>query len=163
MLTYFACGTRYENANIVSIFLKQQGIGREALDFLGSNFKIAQTDNSIWRLQRRLAKKVGSEEGVKALMPCSSQVVAASFDNLNLDVTRHFGANGHVDLIAGIGYFLASLSTSKVALTAETSRSLDCDRDLDPDGAIIRKTWLRFRKQVFACMQEGEALQATSD
>lgn len=154
VLTSFACNTWYKNANVLAIVLKEQGIGRNGLDFLADALKICQTDNYQWRLWTRLADKLGSEAEMRRLIPLCACLIACSFDNVNLDILKHFGGGGHVDLVAAIGYYHALESRRRVAELPQQPLRLDFVRDFGVDAPRMTATWERFQRQILTCMQE---------
>lgn len=113
-LTSFARNTWFKYVTVVGIFLKQKGVGIGALDWLASHLKITQTDNYLWRLHKRMSASVSRESAQNVLVPSNAQLVAMSFDNVNLDASRHCGANGHVDLV--IAYFHVDPSQTRVVV-----------------------------------------------
>ncbi|CAB1118657.1 unnamed protein product [Ectocarpus sp. CCAP 1310/34] len=153
VLTSFAHETWYKNANISGLFLKDQWIQRDGLDFLASNFKISQTDNHLWKLRTRLADILGTESEMKKLVPLTAALMAASFDNLNVDVLRHWGAGGHVDLIAAIAYFHVLKTREKVTELQCVPPTLDFARDFGPDNERLMEIWGQFRRRVVACVR----------
>lgn len=147
---------------MLAIFLKEQGIGRDGLDFFAHALKICQTDNYQWKLWTRLADRLGSEAEMRRLIPLCASLIACSFDNVNLDILKHFGGGGHVDLVAAIGYYHALLSRRRVAELPQQPLRLDFVRDFGIDAPKMTAIWERFQRQVLTCMQE-EAVGADGD
>ncbi|CAB1097954.1 unnamed protein product [Ectocarpus sp. CCAP 1310/34] len=154
IVTSFAFDTWYKNANAMTIFLKSRGIQRDWLDFLARTFKIAQTDSYVYKVQKKLADSLGTKEEMLKRVPLSEGLVACSFDNLNLDVLRHWGKGGHVDLIAAIAYFAVSQSRQKVTSLRSERRKLGFRRDFGQDHPRILGIWESFRLNVVSCARK---------
>lgn len=118
VLVSFARGTPFKFANITGIFLKEQGVSRRGIDWLARHLKITRTDNALWRLQDKLAKRLGSEAELSRLIPCDAKLVAVSYDNVNLVKRSQHQANGQINL-ASIGYYHTDRSEAPVAVLSE--------------------------------------------
>ncbi|CAB1112218.1 unnamed protein product [Ectocarpus sp. CCAP 1310/34] len=105
-------------------------------------------------MRTRLADRLGSEREMKKLVPVCAGLVACSFDNVNLDVNRHFGGSSHVDLVAAIAYHHTSASRRQRAELPQRPPKLNFVRDFGTSEPRMVLTWERFRAQVLACVQE---------
>ncbi|CAN0353319.1 unnamed protein product, partial [Pylaiella littoralis] len=76
VLTSFAFDSWYKNANTMGLFLKGQGIQRDGLDFLATNFKITQPDAHVYGLRSKLAGILGTESQMMKLIPVTNALVA---------------------------------------------------------------------------------------
>lgn len=93
----------FKNANAMGIFFKENGVNREALDYLGKNLGIACADMSVWGLTQKVVEQVRGKTKVGTLTPRRDDFMAFSMDNINLKQPKHNGSNGVVDSIGGIG------------------------------------------------------------
>ena len=115
VLTCWAHGDAwFKNANATGLFLKENGLSREGIDFLARNLGITSTDMSLWHLTRTVIRRAREKQAEGTLIPKMTDWMAVSLDNVNLRLSRHYGSNGQVDLVAGIGYHHAEHSESRV-------------------------------------------------
>lgn len=158
ILTSFAHNTWFKYANVVGVFLKQKKAGRGAVDWIASHLRLCQTDNYVWRVLHKLSVRLSSEKAQKKLVPSNAQLVAASFDNVNLDANRFYGANGHVDLVAATAYFRVDESRGRDAVlpAGDTPLPLDFDRDFGTGDGRIASVWRTFEVDVADCAQNAE-------
>ena len=152
----FARNTWFKYANVVGIFLKQKGAGRGALDWLASHLRITQIPDYLWRLQRRLSDRLSRESERQVLVPRKAELVATSFDNVNLDANRYCGANGHVDFVEGIAYLHEKSSENRVAVLAEGVSRLDFRRDFSMENERVAGAMQRFRLDVAKTAMDPE-------